>query len=125
MYPDIEMSPEEEEEIIKRAAKEIRKHGMEAAAILFLESSKPLTFIGAQMGRAFVSPFLPAFSEELGIKGEKLFLVLEKHENIEKLISTLEQMEKEESKRKQEELEKKKDKEGGAEKKGWRRFLPF
>jgi hypothetical protein len=126
MFPDVEMTSEEEEEVIRKVAVEIRKHGMEAAAILFLESARPLTFIGSQMGRFFISPFLPAISEDLGLKGERLFLVFEKHENIEKLIFNLEQLEREEFRKEPEESEKKPEmKNKPPEKKGWRRFLPF
>jgi hypothetical protein len=72
---------------------------MEVPAILFLESSKPLAFIGGQMGRFFISPYLPAISEEWGIKGEKLFQIFEKRKNLEILIQTLEEAAKGENKK--------------------------
>jgi len=42
------------------------------------------------MGRLFVSPFLPALGENIGISGEKFLQIFEKHENVEKLIKTIE-----------------------------------
>jgi len=133
MFWDLEVTPDDEEQLILGVAKEIRRYGMDVAAILFLESSKPLTFLGAQMGRAFISPFLPAISEDLGVKSEKLFRIFENRANVEKLISVLEELEREEDKKKRE--KKKKEKEAklaeqgelveAPEKKGWRRYLPF
>jgi len=133
MFWDLEVTPDDEEQLILGVAKEIRRYGMDVAAILFLESSKPLTFLGAQMGRAFISPFLPAISEDLGVKSEKLFRIFENRVNVEKLISVLEELEREEDKKKRE--KKKKEKEAklaeqgesveAPEKKGWRRYLPF
>ena len=129
MFWDVEVTPEDEEEMIKSAAEKIHKYGMDVAAILMLESVKPLTYIGGQMGRFFVSPFLPALGEKIGQSGEKFFTVFEKRENVEKLITLLEEMAKEEDKMKEESKKAKKAQEAEAEetpqKKGWRRFLPF
>ena len=129
MFWEIEVTPEDEEEMIKSAAEKIHKYGMDVAAILMLESVKPLTYIGGQMGRFFVSPFLPALGEKIGQSGEKFFTVFEKRENVEKLITLLEEMAKEEDKMKEELKKAKKAQEAEAEetpqKKGWRRFLPF
>ena len=124
MYWDLDFTPEDEEEIIKKIAREIRRYGLDVAAILFLESSKPLSFIGSQMGRVFISPFLPAISDDISIQGEKLFRFFEKHENVEKLITALEEMEREEKAKKQKKA-KDSTKEQNSEKKGWRRFIPF
>ena len=132
LYWDIEVTPEEQEEMIQKIAQTIHKYGMDVAAILMIESVRPLTFIGAQMGRLFLSPLLPAISEDVGISGEKFFQIMEKHENVEKLIQAIEKLTQEEEERKKAEkakkLEEKKAKmaEGGEpEKKGWRRFIPF
>jgi len=129
LFWEIEVTPEDEEDMIKSAAEKIHKYGMEVAAILMLESIKPLTYIGGQMGRFFVSPFLPALGEKIGQSGEKFFTVFEKRENVEKLITLLEEMTKEEDKMKEELKKAKKAQEAEAEetpqKKGWRRFLPF
>ena len=127
MFWDMEVTPEDEEEMIRKAAETIHKYGMDVAAILFLESVKPLAYIGGQMGRFFLSPFLPAFGESIGRGGEKFLTIFEKRENVEKLITLLEKMAKEE---KPKEAEKPKEEqaiptEKPPPKKGWRRFLPF
>lgn len=129
MYWDLEVTPEEEEEMIRAAAEKIHKYGMEVAAIMFLESVKPLAYIGGQMGRFFVSPFLPAFGDSIGRGGEKLITIFEKRENVEKLITLLEELAQEEERR-VEEPEAPEEEQATAEgeapkKRGWRRFLPF
>jgi len=132
LYYDIEVTPEDEDEMISKIAEKIHQYGLDVAAILMIESVKPLSFIGAQMGRFFVSPFLPALGENVGMSGEKLFQIFEKHENVEKLIKAVEELTQEEEERKKAEkakrLEEKRAKiEAGEapEKTGWRRFLPF
>lgn len=132
MYWDIEITPEDEEEMIRTIAEKIHKYGMEVAAILMLESVKPLSYIGAQMGRLFISPFLPAFGDKIGIGGEKFIQIFEKRENVEKLLEALEELARGETEKPKQESKKPKDEakpvaelEAAPTKKGWRRFLPF
>ena len=132
MYWDIEVTPEDEDEMIRKIAQKIHKYGLDIAAIIMFESVKPLSYIGAQMGRFFFSPFLPAFGENLGVSGEKFLQIFEKHENVEKLIKAVEKLtQKEEEQKKAEKAEKLERKSAETEtgevpkKKGWRRFLPF
>jgi len=116
LFKDIEITPEEEEETIKKAAETIHRYGMDVAAIMLLESVKPLVFIGGQMGRFFLFPFIPFFGERVSEGSEKFFTVFEKRENVEKLLTLLE----EKAKEKEEKVVKE-----ARPKKGWRRFLPF
>ena len=132
MYSEAEVSPKEQEEIIQKIAQTIHKHGLDMIAILMIESFKPLSFIGAQMGRLFVSPFLPMIGSDVGINGEKFFQIFEKRENVEKLIQAVENLTQEEKElkkadkaKKLEEKKLKMAKEEKPEKKGWRYFLPF
>ena len=130
MFWDLEITEEDEEEMIKKIAEKIHKYGMDVAAILMLESVKPLAYIGGQMGRFFISPFLPALGENIGQGGEKFFMIFEKRDNVEKLITLLEKMAKEEEKKPKEKSEKPKEEqkteaEEAPPKMGWRRFLPF
>ena len=132
MYWDYEITPEEEEEMIRKIAEKIHKYGMEVATILMVESLKPLTFVGTQMGRFFINPFLPAFGDEIGMTGEKFFQVFEKRENVEKLLVALEELASGVGKSLNEETEISAEEESPAAeseeappKKGWRRFLPF
>ncbi len=148
MYYDVEITPEEEEQLIEQVAKKINEYGMDTAAILLLESSKPLVWVGGEMGRFFITPFIPIVSEKWGVKSEKFFLIFEKRSNIERLLKRVETLAIETDKKKKEENKKS----GSAEvtkpasseinvptatlsaegeipkkeeKKGWRRYLPF
>ncbi len=134
MYWDLEITPEDEEMYIRKIAEVIHQYGMEVPAILFLESTKPLAYIGGELGRFFVSPFLPIISEEIGIKGEKFFMIFEKRGNVEKLIQLVEEMSQKEKEKTPEEAKSAAEARGPSdepkaeerpEKKGWRRFLPF
>ena len=131
MYRDIELTSEEEDEMIRNIAQKIHQSKMDVVAILMMESVRPLTFIGAQMGRFFISPFLPIFGEDIGISGEKIFQIFEKRDNMEKLIKAVEGLTREEEERKKAEKAEKLERKsvetdtGETHKKGWRRFLPF
>jgi len=146
MYPwgDAELTEEEVDEVLQSAAKKIKLYGMETVAILTLESMKPLVYVGGELGRVALSPFLPALGPQYNMMGEKLIYVFEDRKNIEKLIQMLEQMikgepklpvkEQEAASSEEEPEEKPLDsaesgEEGEAvkpeEPKGWRRWLPF
>ena len=132
MYRDIEVTSEDEDEMIWKIAQKVHKYGFDMVAILMIESFKPLFFIGAQMGRFFISPFLPAFGENIGISGETLLQIFEKHENVKKLLKSVEALSREEEERKKaekaEKLERKRveaDAGEASKKKGWRRFILF
>ena len=92
MYYDVEVTAKDEDEFIEKVAQKIHEYEMETAAILLLESSKPLVWVGGEMGRFFITPFVPIISDKWGITSEKFFLVFEKRENIEKLLKRLEQL---------------------------------
>lgn len=112
-----DVSPDEEDDLIKKTAEMILKYDMDTAAILMLQSFKPLVSFGGQVGRFFLGPLLPFMGE----REDALIQTFEKRENVEKLIKILE------DKRKQEDEERKakKESEGDDQRSGWKRFLPF
>lgn len=122
MYWDDEINSEEKDEIIRKIAERVHGYGMDVPAILFLESVKPLSYIGSQMGRMFVSPFLPIFGDDISLAGDKLLQVFENRESVEEILSHLEELTNEEN---QNTMEEKENEELGPRKEGWRRFLPF
>lgn len=124
MYWDVDVTPEDEEELIKKLADEIHKRDVGIFAILMLETLKPLSYVGTQLGRAFISPFLPAFGDDVGIGGEKAMQVFEKRENVEKLLSTLEELA-EEDERSKKEAKKAAKSNKNPEKQWWKKFIPF
>ena len=102
MYWDIELTPEEIEEVIQEAYKKITEYKMETVSILTLESLKPFSYVGGELVRAALSPVMPALGENLGLTSEKMLQVFEDRENIERLIQLLEEnLKKEEVERRQ------------------------
>ncbi len=132
MFWDQEVTPEDVDEIIEWTAREIYRYGMETAAILFLESFKPMSRVGASMGQVFLFPLLPLFGDNAIVKGDKFFRIYQEHENVEKLIQRLEDIAAHgiEPKEKKTETKEQKEEEDVEEKpvqekKGWRKYLPF
>jgi hypothetical protein len=91
LYHNIEMTPEEEEKFIEETAQLIHRYDMDAVAIIFIASFKPLAYLGSQVGRFFISPYAPILSDKWGEQSERLFLTFEKRENVDKLIKRLEE----------------------------------
>ena len=109
-------------QVIRKAAEKIHEYGMDLAAVLFLQSYKPLTYVGGQMGRFMIFPFFYLLGGNIAQSAEKFFMTFENRDNVERLIKLLEEtsIEKDSEKtRKREEVD------NTRQKKGWRRFLPF
>jgi hypothetical protein len=137
-FDETEITEEEVDEIIRKTAEKIHQYGMETVAILTLESVKPLVYIGGEMSRLMISPFLPALGPAANELGENLINVFEERENVEKLIVILEEMArgeygKEEENQEAGAIEEEKQEADEAsdeqsepeEKKTWRDWLPF
>ena len=124
MHWDVNMTSEDEDEMISKIAKKIHEHGLDVVAILVIETIKPLSFIGMQMGRLLVSPFLPVFGENIGISGEKFLQIFEKRENVEKLIKIVENLAREDKERQEAEKAKKLETGEKPNKKWWQRLIP-
>ena len=90
MFWDEDLTSEDVDDIVEWTAREIYRYGMETAAILFLESYKPMSRVGASMGQVFLFPLLPLFGDSAIVKGDKFFRTFQEHENVEKLIQRLE-----------------------------------
>jgi hypothetical protein len=129
LFWKVELSPEEEKEIIEKAAEEIKKRGMETPAILLLQTMMPMAIIGGQMGRVFTQPFLMFLGGDYSIQGEKITQAFEKSENIERLITLLEDKNFEPHKKIDNETSEKKNESSQENKSNddrwWKRFWPF
>lgn len=78
--------PPEEEAVLEMVAKKVVAWRMAVPAILFLESVKPLNYIGSQM-MVFFEPIMSIFS----IKEYNNFrLAMERRENVENLLKKIE-----------------------------------
>ncbi|MFH0778201.1 MAG: hypothetical protein V2A71_06170 [Candidatus Eisenbacteria bacterium] len=93
---------QDDEGILDSIAGRIVRMGLAVPAIFFLESSKPLSFLGSQV-LVFLEPFIKTFVEVKNY--EKFCLLVEDRENVEKLILKVEQ---EEERLKEEKRERKK-----------------
>ena len=132
-FKETEIPEEEVDAIILEAAKRIKRYGMEMAAIMALESLKPLVYVGGELTRLTLSPFFPVLGSTMDMWGEKLIDVFEERENIDKLILLLEKMSEEgytepapDQEFKETEEAPEGDEQGTKnEKGGWRRWLPF
>ena len=72
---------------LEKVATWIVRRGLTTPAILFLETGKPLNFLGSQLLIGF-SPFIQAIFK--GNEYQKFALVLEKDANVELLIELIE-----------------------------------
>src|SRR5579862_6118336 len=84
-----ELTPEQEEQLLDKAADSIAKRGMIAPAVVALEMHKPLSNVGAHAAVAF-SPFLVPFFGFSAV--DDYSRLLRKRENIERLIVRLEEI---------------------------------
>jgi len=116
------VTPKDEEEMIRKAADKIQEYGMDLAAVLFLQSYKPLTYVGGQMGRFMIFPFFYMLGGNITQEAEKFFMIFENRDNVEKLIKLLE---KRSIKKGSEKTGKREEVDNVRQKLGWRRFLPF
>jgi len=82
-----DVSEEEGERILKKLADEIVVRRLTAPAIFILQSSSPLSFIGSQ-AMIVLEPFVHAIFNLPDYR--KFALLMERRENVEKLITMIE-----------------------------------
>ncbi|MEW6686084.1 MAG: hypothetical protein AB1393_07765 [Candidatus Edwardsbacteria bacterium] len=86
-------SPERQKELIEKIAKKVFDLRLSAPAIFFLESMKPLSFLGSQV----LVFFQPIFHSFFSLKEyDEITMMLEERENVERLICEIEKLEGEE-----------------------------
>lgn len=107
---------EADQALLQAIATRVVRMGLAVPAVFFLESAKPLTFIGSQ-ALVFLEPFVKAF---LNLKSYDRFTALmEDRQNVERLIQMIERSEEERAKA---EREKKAAERAAKGEKGGRRF---
>ena len=89
---DQEAEPVNVDELVEKIAKKVVEIGMEAPAILALETARPLSFIGSQMGRAMIAPWFGIFGWSAMTKADNYMEVFENKENVKKLIRRIEEL---------------------------------
>lgn len=87
LIPRWELDPKKEEGMIDSLAKQVNRMGMQAPAVLFLETVKPLSEVG---GHLAIFSGIPLFLEFFGVRGYDWTLLFSKEENIERLLKKIE-----------------------------------
>jgi len=86
-----ELTEEETETLIEKAAQQVAKRNLHSPAILFLEMHKPLSYVGANAAVAFAPFMVPILGYDFVNDYSRLF---SKRENVERLIKRLEELSK-------------------------------
>lgn len=81
---------EDEDSILEEMAQRIVREGMGTAAIIFLESSKPISFMTGQAA-IFATPLLGGFIEPM--KLERYVNLFSNRDFVERLINRIEELE--------------------------------
>ena len=88
MFSDEELPPKEVDALLGRIAVKVVDYELELYARFLLGMSWPLAYIGGQMGRVFLSPYLFVFGDKENNVSKKIF-VFGKKDNIFKLINKI------------------------------------
>ena len=110
-----DVGEEEGEKILRRVADEIVSRRLTVPAIFLLESGRPLSFVGSQ-AMIVLEPFVRAIFDLPNYR--KFALMIERRENVEKLITMIEVVNRE-----QKSLEKREKENLSAERKSVRRWF--
>jgi hypothetical protein len=127
MFSDEELPPEEVDKYLESIARKVVDRELEIYAKVLLGMSWPLAFVGGQLGRVFISPYLFIFGDREDTVSKRIF-VFEKKENIFKLIHKIDEFIEEREKIKEEKRIQGRDKDSKnkVKKTGlWNRFKEF
>lgn len=85
-----EVSPERAKELLAKIANQVVKRKLSVPAIMFLESVKPLSFIGSQ-ALIFLQPIVQAFFNRK--EYDEFAVLMEDRDNVELLLQEIEKQE--------------------------------
>ncbi len=85
-----ELSPERKKALIDKIATEIVKRGLETPAIMFLETIKPLAWVGAELSIVYVMPFVKAYIQHPIV--DEIVALFHDRDAIEQLIRRIEEL---------------------------------
>jgi len=100
-----ELTPERAKQLIEKLATWVVEHGLETPAVLFLESMKPLSFVGSQFFLMYGVPQLGLVLDERTTS--EFGLLFENRENVEALIKRIEELAREADKKREKKKEEK------------------
>jgi len=87
LYAEEDILPERKDELIGKLAQEIVDRRLSVPAIFFLETVKPLSFLGSQ-AMVFFEPIVQSVFAFKNYK--EFYLLLEDRKNVEKLLQEIE-----------------------------------
>ena len=90
---EFDLSSEEENRLIENLARAIVRRGLEAPAVMLLETVRPIAFLVSQLGVVALGPLLWFFD----LEGSKYTAVFMKRENVGRIIDRVEALAKETS----------------------------
>lgn len=97
LHQGSEVPSEKEDERIDKLAKIlVKKFGMGTPSILILETIKPAMFVGGELGRILLTPWLPILGADAERSVHDYISTLIDRDNVEKLISRIEELMKKE-----------------------------
>jgi hypothetical protein len=85
-----EVSPERAKELLAKIANQVVKRKLSVPAIMFIESVKPLSFVGSQ-ALIFMQPIVQAFLNRK--EYDEFAVLMEDRENVELLLQEIERQE--------------------------------
>jgi hypothetical protein len=85
---EFDLTSEEEDQLIDNIAKTVVSRGLEAPAIMFLEVTKPLSFIASQFAIVALGPLQWLFE----LEGPKYTGLLMKRESVGRIIERIEEL---------------------------------
>ncbi len=86
----LELSPERKKQLIDKIATEIVKRGLETPAIMFLETIKPLAWVGAELSIVYVIPFVKAYIQHPVV--DEIVALFHDRDAVEQLIRRIEEL---------------------------------
>ncbi len=82
------MNEEEEQQLIDNIAKVVVNRGLETPAIMFLEATRPLSFIASQLAIVALAPLQWLFE----LEGPKYTALFMKEQNVSRIIGRIEEL---------------------------------
>ncbi|MBU1357105.1 MAG: hypothetical protein KJ620_11115 [Candidatus Edwardsbacteria bacterium] len=112
-----EVSPERAKELLAKIANQVVKRKLSVPAIMFIESVKPLSFVGSQV-LIFMQPIVQAFFNRK--EYDEFAVLMEDRDNVELLLQEIERQEAEwQAREKAERVEAKKQRKAEGKKTWW------
>ena len=90
---EYELTNADEEKLIGNIAKAVVDYGLEAPAIMFLEATRPVSFIASQLAIVALGPLQWLFE----LEGPRYTALFMKKENVGKIIERIEELSKSKS----------------------------